>query len=250
MRIPNDEMWWPVKLTEVRGHEGIDPSQYVISENIHRNHLTVAEQRDVIARLLQAHSDKSDRQIAEMAKDEHKKVGRVRANLEARGAMPHVERRTDTKGRKQPTRKPPKKTPEDAPLQAEGGFPIYGPCAGGRVVTKRSNTAQKKLKSVAANGADAPGPGRQANFDQSKPTGSDDNIDPNALGRILLSAVEATNVLSNWGPISERRKKQIAKQVGAMQAALSELLRLLELEQRTAPPVGDELGIPHCLRRT
>jgi hypothetical protein len=82
-----------------------DPWAYVLSVNAARRHLTAEQKREVIAKLLKAQPGKSNRQIAEMAKDEHKKVGRVRADLEARGVLPHVEATTDTKGRQQPTKK-------------------------------------------------------------------------------------------------------------------------------------------------
>src|SRR5262249_40068638 len=43
---------------------------------------------------------------AKQAKVDHKTVAAVRREGEARGEIPHVETRTDSKGRKQPTRKP------------------------------------------------------------------------------------------------------------------------------------------------
>ena len=46
-----------------------DPAAYVISKNIHRRHLTAEQRRDLIARLLKAAPEKSDRQIAETVKN-------------------------------------------------------------------------------------------------------------------------------------------------------------------------------------
>jgi ParB-like chromosome segregation protein Spo0J len=82
-----------------------DPAAYVISANIHRRHLTAEDKRVIIAKLLEAQPEKSDRQIAGTVKTDHKTVGTVRAELEGRGEIPHVEARTDTKGRKQPAKK-------------------------------------------------------------------------------------------------------------------------------------------------
>jgi hypothetical protein len=82
-----------------------DPYALVLSANIHRRHLTAEQKRELIVKVIKAQPEKSNRQIARQVKDDHKKVGRVRADLEARGALPHVEKTTDTKGRKQPARK-------------------------------------------------------------------------------------------------------------------------------------------------
>jgi len=88
-------------------HHG-GPAAYVISANIHRRHLTTEQKRELITKLIKAAPEKSDRQIAAVAKVDHKTVGVARARVEGRGEIPHVEERTDTKGRKQPARKQPR----------------------------------------------------------------------------------------------------------------------------------------------
>src|SRR5262249_32996496 len=88
-------------------HHG-GPAAYVISANIHRRHLTTEQKRELITKLIKAAPEKSDRQIAAAAKVDHKTVGVARARVEGRGEVPHVEERTDTKGRKQPARKQPR----------------------------------------------------------------------------------------------------------------------------------------------
>jgi len=82
-----------------------NPAAYVISANIHRRHLTAEQKREVIAKLIAAQPEKSNRQIAKQAKVDHKIVAAVRQGKEGRGEFPHVETRTDTKGRKQPAKK-------------------------------------------------------------------------------------------------------------------------------------------------
>src|SRR5262249_16132749 len=93
--------------TIVRLEDGgdLDPVAFFISKNIHRRHLTAEQKRELIAQLIKAQPEKTDRTIAKEAKGDHKTVGAHGAEQEGRGEIPHVERRTDTKGRKQPAKK-------------------------------------------------------------------------------------------------------------------------------------------------
>ncbi|MBX5221429.1 hypothetical protein HJC04_14040 [Rhizobium sp. NLR8a] len=79
-----------------------DPYSYVISANIHRRHLTQEQKRNLVAKLLKATPEKSNRQIAATIGVDHKTVGAVRQEREARGEIPHVVTITDTNGREQP----------------------------------------------------------------------------------------------------------------------------------------------------
>jgi hypothetical protein len=92
-----------------------DPLAYIISANIHRRHLTAEQKRDLIAKLVKAQPEKSDRAIGKMAKADGKTVAAVRAEQEGRAEIPHVEKRIDVKGRKQPAKKPPKVQPGTSP---------------------------------------------------------------------------------------------------------------------------------------
>ncbi len=74
---------------------------YVISKNIRRRHLTPEQKRALIKKLLRADPTKSDRQIARAVKVDNKTVGAVRKRAEAREEIPHVSKRTDSKGRSQ-----------------------------------------------------------------------------------------------------------------------------------------------------
>jgi hypothetical protein len=82
-----------------------DPVAYVTSANIHRRHLTAEGKRKVIAKLIKAQPEKSNRQIAKIAKVHHRKIGRIRKEEEDVGHLDHVEKRIDTRGRKQPAKK-------------------------------------------------------------------------------------------------------------------------------------------------
>jgi hypothetical protein len=85
-----------------------DPYEFVISANIHRRHLSGEQSRDLIANLLKARPEQSDRQIAKAVKASPTTVGKVRADLEQSGDVSRLDTRTDTAGRQQPSTKPPK----------------------------------------------------------------------------------------------------------------------------------------------
>jgi hypothetical protein len=80
---------------------------YVISKNIHRRHLTAEQKRALIAKLIAAQPEKSDRAIAKQVKADHKTVAKARKEAEATGEASPVEKRVgaDGKARKQPTKK-------------------------------------------------------------------------------------------------------------------------------------------------
>jgi ParB-like nuclease domain len=88
-----------------------DPYEAAISFNLHRRHLNAGQKRDLIAKVLGAKPEASDRNIAKQVKADHKTVAKVRTEKEGRGEIPHVAKRTDTKGRKQPAKKPKPSTP-------------------------------------------------------------------------------------------------------------------------------------------
>jgi hypothetical protein len=86
-------------------YSNCDPYALALSLNIHRRHLKPEEKRDLIAKLLKAKPETSDRSIGEIVDADHKTVAKVRARLEDVGTIPHVEKRTDSKNRKQPAKK-------------------------------------------------------------------------------------------------------------------------------------------------
>jgi hypothetical protein len=94
-----------LELIEQRHIVGGDPEKHAYSLNLHRRHLTPEQKRALIAKLLKAHPEKSDRQIAKTAKVSPTFVGKVRAEAEEAGDVSTVDTRADTKGRKQPARK-------------------------------------------------------------------------------------------------------------------------------------------------
>jgi ParB-like chromosome segregation protein Spo0J len=115
------------------------PVEYVISKNIHRRHLTAEQKRELIAKLIKAEPEKSDRQIGRQAKASKNTVTSVRRKMERRGQVDHVEKRTDTRGRKQSAHKA--KTARKAKPEPDGGN------VGGNVddrPTKKSTTIDEE----------------------------------------------------------------------------------------------------------
>jgi ParB-like chromosome segregation protein Spo0J len=88
----------------------IDADAFVVSQNIHRRHLSAEQKRQLIGKRLVADPSKSNLQIAREVRANDKTVASVRHNLEARSEIPNVETRTDTKGRKQQAHKRPPRT--------------------------------------------------------------------------------------------------------------------------------------------
>jgi hypothetical protein len=81
-----------------------DPYAIVLSLNLHRRHLTAEQKRDVIVKFLAAKPELSNRQIAAELKVDHKKVGAVRRDGEATGAIPPVEKTVGKDGKARPVK--------------------------------------------------------------------------------------------------------------------------------------------------
>jgi hypothetical protein len=95
---------------------GVDPWEFVLSANVRRRHLTNDQKREIVAAILRAHPEKSDRQIGQLANVSKNTAKSVREGLERRGQIDHVSKRTDTRGRQQPAERPkPKAEPHQLP---------------------------------------------------------------------------------------------------------------------------------------
>jgi ParB-like chromosome segregation protein Spo0J len=101
-----------------------DPLAYVINANIHRRHLTAEQKRDLIAKLIKAQPEKSDRQIAETAKASPTTVGTVRTEMEEVGDVSKLDTRTDKRGRKQPANKPKREPSEEREFEETIAPPV------------------------------------------------------------------------------------------------------------------------------
>ena len=134
------------------GVDYIDPPDdayaYAISLNLHRRHLKPEKKRDLIAELIKTQPEKSNRQIAETAKADHKTVGSVRTELETTGEIPQLEKRVgaDGKARKEPAKKPAKQRKAGTTylLEDEHGTPRRVP----KEVFEKSGAGFKRLAAL------------------------------------------------------------------------------------------------------
>jgi hypothetical protein len=84
----------------------VDPFEFVLSANVLRRHLTAEQKRELIAKVLKARPQKSNRLIGEQIKVDHKTVASVRAEQEQRGEIPHLEKTVGKDGKARPAAKP------------------------------------------------------------------------------------------------------------------------------------------------
>jgi len=97
--------WVPLKECDYREvevwSEGVwgDPYALALSLNVHRRHLTAAQKDDLIAAVLKAKPETSNRQIGAITKSDKKKVAAVRTKLESTGEIPPVDKTVGADGR-------------------------------------------------------------------------------------------------------------------------------------------------------
>ena len=98
-----------------------DPYAIALWYNVHRRHLTAERKRDLIAELLKAKPEQSNRSIAQQVKADDKTVAMFDVDLEATAEIPQLEKTVgaDGKARKQPSK------PKD---KADISHPTPCPC--------------------------------------------------------------------------------------------------------------------------
>jgi hypothetical protein len=108
-----------------------DPYAYVAAANLHRRHLTAAQKRELIAELIKAQPEKSNRQIAQTAQVDDKTVGGVRRGLESTAEIPQLEQTlgADGKKRRRPTSRKAKKPAATAGSKSNGNGAATDPAA-------------------------------------------------------------------------------------------------------------------------
>jgi hypothetical protein len=89
---------------------------WVVSTNVRRRHLTADQKRDLIAKLLKAKPEQSNRAIAEQVKVSHHTVAAVRTEQESTGQIAQLDKTTGKDGRARST-KPRARMPDAAAAQ-------------------------------------------------------------------------------------------------------------------------------------
>jgi hypothetical protein len=104
-------------------HRSTDPYEYVISASLHRRHLTAEQKRYLIAKVLKAKPEQSNRKIAKQAKADDKTVANVRRGLEATAEIPKLKKTIGADGKSRPKIK--KSSKQSSPAKADpiGGSP-------------------------------------------------------------------------------------------------------------------------------
>jgi hypothetical protein len=92
--------------------DNVDPYDFVLAANLHRRHLTSEQKRELIAKVLKAKPEASNRKIAKQTKADDKTVAKVRCDLESTAEIPQLEKTTGADGRQRKAR--PKKPPKPA----------------------------------------------------------------------------------------------------------------------------------------
>jgi hypothetical protein len=123
-----------------------DPFDIVLSMNVHRRHLTTAQKRTLIGEVLKARPERSNNATAKLAGVSDKTVAAVREELRARSEIPNVDKRTDTKGRKQSATKPKSDKPGDMPKPAPATAAPKTNREGDRHQAPATNTAMTKAE--------------------------------------------------------------------------------------------------------
>jgi hypothetical protein len=110
---------------------GGDPYAIALSFNLHRRHLTSAQKRDLISKVLKARPEVSNTTVAKQTMADDKTVAKVRRKLEATSEIPRLEKTTGRDGRSRPATT---KGKSRAPSQKAGGI-------AGRTVTAEVDPA-------------------------------------------------------------------------------------------------------------
>jgi ParB-like chromosome segregation protein Spo0J len=222
-----------------------DPYAYVTSINLHRRHLTANQKRDLIAKLLKATPEKSDRQIAGMIKASPTTVGKVRTEVEATGDVSKLDTRTDSKGREQPARKP---RPERHYCRQCGVRAVVGEVRQYNTDDPYYEGDDIWLHEACIAAFEAKEAAQRAELDDIEAEMFDDPDPDTRRLAFLLRADQARLFAVYSGPVDE----DVCSIAREALAAWTLLVERLTKEMKAVSPLApdDDLGIPPFLRRT
>lgn len=92
-------------IGDLKTEVGGDPYDIVLSLNVHRRHLTAEQKRELIAKVLKAKPEQSNRAIAKQVKVDHKTVADVRSKAVSTGEIPQLTETVGIDGKKRGAQK-------------------------------------------------------------------------------------------------------------------------------------------------
>lgn len=83
-----------------------EKTEHILALNLDRRHLSQEQRRSLIAKVLKATPEASNREVARVMKVDHHTVASVREDLESTGEFPQLERTIGADGKARPARRP------------------------------------------------------------------------------------------------------------------------------------------------
>jgi hypothetical protein len=202
-----------------------DPYALAVALNIRRRHLSVEQRRELIAKVLKATPEKSNRQIAKIVDASHPHVARARRALEEAGDVETVTTSVDTKGRKQPAKRPrsaTKKTADSPPSPVTDSSP-----APTRPATDADSSAERREALYAGDDTGGADPADDDRDDRGARGGARSKI--RARHRIMILGADVVASLEGTSLDSAKEQDELAFFLnrGAPRGELTDEVRML-----------------------
>jgi hypothetical protein len=119
-----------------------DPYEIALSLNVHRRHLTAEQRRELIAKVLKAKPEASNRLIAKQVKADDKTVASVRSVLESTAEIPQLKKTKGKDGKARPVKAKKKSTIPPVPPVPIKAATVTAPEAKPAIPTKATDLAR------------------------------------------------------------------------------------------------------------